>query len=73
MDSDGRHKRRLTRTPEQDEDFCAWSLDGEKLAYVTGFFGDNPSIWVMNADGSGQKKRLVDGTWPSWSPDGSPS
>ena len=23
MDSDGTHQRRLTRTPEQDEDFCA--------------------------------------------------
>ena len=70
MDSDGTHQRRLTRTPEQDEDFVAWSPDGEKLAYVTGSFGYDPSLWVMNADGSGHKKRLVDGTWPSWSPDG---
>lgn len=70
MDSDGTHQRRLTNTPERDEAFSAWSPDGEKLAYVTGPFGDDPSIWVMDADGSGQKKRLVDGTWPSWSPDG---
>jgi Tol biopolymer transport system component len=69
MDSDGTQQRRLTNTPEEDEAVPAWSPDGEKIAYVTGFFSDNPSIWVMDADGSGQK-RLVDGNWPSWSPDG---
>jgi Tol biopolymer transport system component len=45
----------------------AWSPNGEEIAYVTGFFGD-PSIWVMDADGAGHKQ-LVDGNWPSWSPD----
>jgi Tol biopolymer transport system component len=68
MDSDGTHQRRLTNTPEENEAVPAWSPDGMKIAYVTGFFGDS-KIWVMGADGSGQK-RLVDGNWPSWSPDG---
>jgi TolB protein len=69
MDADGTQQRRLTNTSEKDEAVPAWSPDGEKIAYVTGFFGDNPSIWVMDADVSGQK-RLVDGNWPSWSPEG---
>jgi TolB protein len=30
---------------------------------------DNETIHLMNADGSG-RKRLADGNWPSWSPDG---
>jgi Tol biopolymer transport system component len=50
----------------------AWSPDGRLIA----FSGDNgpvPSLYVMNADGSGQRQVTADGVhaWgPAWSPDG---
>jgi len=67
MDADGSNQRRLTNTPV-DEASPAVSPDGEKIAFVFGAYGDDPSIWVMNADGSG-RVRLASGDWPSWSPD----
>ena len=46
----------------------AWSPDGLRIAFVRG-----NDIWVMNADGSGQR-RLTSGAAhdraPNWSPDG---
>jgi Tol biopolymer transport system component len=69
MNADGSKQIRLTHTPV-DEDFCSWSPNGERIAYTTGSFNtDNPSIWVMDADGSAHR-RLAEGSWPSWSPDG---
>ena len=44
----------------------AWSPDGKTVAFV---FGDG-SLWVTNADGTGQPRRLTDlGGDPSWAPD----
>ena len=57
----------------------AWSPDGKRLAYACGEYeidgtgNSNPSVWLVNADGS-SPRRLRTGTvgaaWPSWSPDG---
>src|SRR5215212_11162606 len=69
MGSDGTHQRRLTDTPEEDEAAPAWSPDGERIAYVTDIASEDPSIHVMNADGS-DRRRLASGNWPSWSPNG---
>jgi Tol biopolymer transport system component len=69
MGSDGTHQRRLTNTPEEDEAAPDWSPGGEKIAYVTDIASEDPSIHVMNADGSG-RRHLASGNWPSWSPDG---
>jgi Tol biopolymer transport system component len=50
----------------------AWSPDGSQLAYIQGQAFDRASVWVMNADGSGQ--RLVTrsekalGPGLAWSP-----
>jgi dipeptidyl aminopeptidase/acylaminoacyl peptidase len=51
--------------------YAAWSPDGAKIAFSTNR-DDEGSIYVMNADGSGQA-RLTTGlaAWqPVWSPDG---
>ena len=51
----------------------AWSPDGEAIAFESDRDGDF-DIWLMNPDGTGQRKLLeVPGnqTRPAWSPDGS--
>ena len=69
MNADGSNQTRLTRTPEEDEAAPVFSPDGEKVAFVVDPVGENPTIHVMDAEG-GNRKRLADGNWPSWSPDG---
>jgi Tol biopolymer transport system component len=74
---DGRDRARLTRTP-QDESFPDWSPDGTRIAYTRsveagGVFHARPQsrIWVMRADGRGQRQLTGGGGFaPDWSPDG---
>jgi Tol biopolymer transport system component len=75
---DGSEMRQLTRNEVMDTD-ADWSPDGTRIVYVSaqdsipGAPGRRPDIFVMNADGSGQR-RLFPATvaaWhPRWSPDG---
>jgi Tol biopolymer transport system component len=66
---DGRNRRRLTSTP-QDESDPDWSPDGTRIAY-TRRDEDRPRVWVMGADGSGQRQLTNDpGFAPDWAPDG---
>jgi Tol biopolymer transport system component len=50
-----------------------WSADGAKIVYESNQSGDY-RIWVMNADGSGQRRLTGDPGFadlePAWSPDG---
>jgi TolB protein len=46
-----------------------WSPDGTQVAYTV-WVDDASSIYIANADGSGQPRKLTDGDHPSWSPDG---
>jgi TolB protein len=48
-----------------------WSPDGSKIAYLSSTEGLPPSLYVMNANGSG-KVRLsqIESYSPAWSPDG---
>jgi len=51
----------------------AWSPDGTRIAFVSVRNGDAADVYVMNADGTGER-RLTDhpavDTDPAWSPDG---
>lgn len=48
----------------------AWSPDGQRIAF-TSYRSGNPSIWVMNADGSQPRQVTASGDWgdyfPTWS------
>ncbi|MGH2567961.1 MAG: TolB family protein [Bacteroidota bacterium] len=44
-----------------------WSRSGSMIAWTV-LVGVKGEVWVMNSDGSDQRK-LVDGLYPSWSPD----
>ena len=68
IDADGTHLTRLTHRPGPDFD-PSWSPDGKQIAYRSERRGE-PKIWIMNADGTGQR-RLTEGLSPAWSPDGS--
>jgi TolB protein len=48
----------------------AWSPDGRSIAYVDDWQGA-PSVWIRSADATGEARRVADGNWPSWTPDGS--
>ena len=66
---DGVNILQLTKGLDYD---VTWSRDGQRIV-LTSERDDNPEIYVMNADGSGQT-RLTHNTTPdfqpSWSPDG---
>jgi TolB protein len=80
MNADGSGQTQLTRpasyhTPNNYDP--AWSPDGSKIAFVStrdSTTGYNAEIYVMNADGTGQKRLTnnpsIDDS-PTWSPDGS--
>lgn len=88
MRSDGTQVQDLTAADAGDELVPAWSPNGKRIAFVRSLgyaFTPNYSVWVMNADGSGQHRltgNLATGMTecrisncgvtlsPSWSPDG---
>ena len=86
VNADGSGERRLTnnRTPGpptpstvQSNFAPAWSPDGRRIAFVrtTGFLSPLGEVWVMNADGTEQRRLTREASgWPyfalAWSPDG---
>jgi Tol biopolymer transport system component len=73
IDSDGSGLTRLT-TAEGNNAYPAFSPDGSKIAFTSDRTG-TWQVWLMNADGSGQRQLTFDGQpkdqVPDWSPDGS--
>jgi TolB protein len=60
------------RFPGLDPEWLpAWSPDGERIAYASGYEG-HTAVWVMNANGGG-RRQLTHGQGdmaPAWTPDG---
>jgi len=73
MNADGSGKVNLTHSPNQQEHYPQVSPDGSKICYTvdTGEGREAVrSLWVMNVDGSGQKRIAENAREPFWSPDG---
>ncbi|MEL6271919.1 MAG: hypothetical protein AAFR22_19090, partial [Chloroflexota bacterium] len=63
----------ITNTPEQDENFPAWSPDGTRIVY-TAITDGNQELFIMNASGREREqltRTSADHVTPVWSPDGS--
>jgi Tol biopolymer transport system component len=73
--ADGSGLTRVAGGPGTYMEHPDWSPDGTRIAYHAGHGPYRSySVWVMNADGSGQTRLTrssLSGLWPTWSPDGS--
>ena len=75
MNPDGTEQTRITVNPNSDERAPAWSPDGTMIAFSSNQDGLNPEVYIMNADGTDQRRLTNDpdnlsDTYPTWSPDG---
>jgi TolB protein len=75
---DGSGLRRLTHTKGDidtlgDDSWPTWSPDGKRIVFSSNRTGDG-ELWIINADGSGEKRLAGlprrDDWAPAWSPDG---
>jgi Tol biopolymer transport system component len=65
MNADGSGQHRLTSGGTLTEYSPSWSPDGRKIAFVR-----SDGLYVIGADGSGERQLTTDGSQPIWSPDG---
>jgi Tol biopolymer transport system component len=71
VNADGTGATRLTRATEGDRS-PAWSPDSRRIAFIR-LHVQQGALWVMNADGSGERGISPSGydDSPQWAPDGS--
>jgi Tol biopolymer transport system component len=69
VNADGSGQRLLTRAARNTAT-PAWSPNGRQIAFEDGIGGLLISVYVVNADGSGQRRLARNGRAPAWSPDG---
>lgn len=72
VNSDGSGDHKITNINTGHACGPVWSHDGKKIAFYAFALTNpdrNPEIWVMDPDGSNQKKLTDHGLDPSWSPD----
>ena len=74
MDVDGSYVTQLTHNDDWDS-HPAYSQDGKQIVFTKWNDVDGDTIWIMNADGSGQRRLIAkpagaDDYYPAWSPDG---
>lgn len=80
MNANGTSQTQLTfpgNTDAPDANAPAWSPDGTKIAFWSGYENEGGNIWVMNPDGTGRTQLTfgafgtgVNSDNPNWSPDG---
>jgi Tol biopolymer transport system component len=64
---DGGESRRLTGSPST---LARWSPDGSRIAFASDR-SYRSGIWIIDADGNGERRLTDVGGWPTWWPDGS--
>jgi len=72
LNLDTQQNRQLTfeHDPHVTIGVPVWSPDGKHIAYVKrGLNGWNVDLWMMNPDGSDNRKISEGGGWACWSPD----
>ena len=69
MNADGSGQRLLERGAWED---IAWSPDGREIAFLRVGSGEKPGLFVVKADGSGQRRltRNAQASGFAWAPDG---
>lgn len=70
VSTDGRRRTVLPVAPRHSGQ-PTWSPDATKIAFVnSNFSGSDPEVWLMNSNGSAQRRLTRHGDEPAWSPSG---
>lgn len=71
MNADGSQPRQVTDVPLYNHYALAWSIDGQRLAYVRfnqEVGNEPPELWMVQADGQNPLQLVIGGYAPRWVP-----